>query len=35
MIKVALVHIDNPNPKLPDWVRERLEAHGVSFVFRQ
>ena len=35
MFKVALVHIDNPNPKLPDWVGKRLETHGVSFVYRQ
>ena len=35
MFKAALVHIDDPNPRVPDWVRERLEAQGVCFVFQQ
>jgi len=35
MFKVALVHIDEPNPLIPDWVRHQLERQHVDLSFQQ
>ena len=35
MFKVALVHIDELNPAVPEGIRGRLDAEGVSLVYRQ
>lgn len=35
MFKVALVHIDEPEPHLPAEVPQRLEAEGIGFTYRQ
>lgn len=35
MFKVALVHIDEPLPDVPDWVREQIESQRIHFVNRQ
>ena len=35
MFKVALIHIDEPDPVLPDWVRPRLESSQITLVYQQ
>ena len=35
MFKVALVHIDDPDPTLPDWVLPELEARQIEIAVRQ
>ena len=35
MFKVALIHVDEPDPTPPDWVQERMESRQIEFVYRQ
>ena len=35
MFKVALVHIDEPTHKVPDWVKQRIESQSIDLAFRQ
>ena len=35
MFKVALVHIDELDPVLPDWVRPEVESKQIDFSYRQ
>jgi len=35
LFKVALVHIDEPTHKVPEWVKQRIESQSIDLAFRQ